>query len=57
MRAMKHSSYIMKGNAYSGTSPFTDLRAAGDEQTFNIRPGDIATDRFPENGLQRFVMF
>ena len=57
MWAMEHSPYIIKGNAYSRASPFTDLRSAGDQQTFDIRPGDISTDGFLENGLQGFAMF
>ena len=54
---MEHSPYIIEGNADSGASPFTDLRSAGDQQTFDIRPGDIGTDGFLENDLQGFTMF
>jgi len=54
---MEHSPYIIEGNAYSRTSPFTDLRSAGDQQTFNIRPGNIGTDGFLEDGLQSLTMF
>jgi len=56
MWAMEHSPHIIEGNAYSGTSSFTDLCSAGDQQTFNIRPGNIGADGFLENGLQGFTM-
>jgi len=49
---MEHSPYIIEDNAYSRASSFTDLRSAGDQQTFNIRPGNAGTDGCLENGLQ-----
>jgi hypothetical protein len=54
---MEHSPYIMEDNAYSRASSFTDLRSAGDQKTFNIRPGNVGTDGCLENGLQSFTMF
>jgi hypothetical protein len=54
---MQHSSYIIEGNTYSGTSPLTNLRSAGYQQTFNIRPGNIGTDRFLEDSLQSLTVF
>ena len=38
---MEHSPYIIEDNAYSGTSPFSDLRSAGDQQTFNGTVGEL----------------
>jgi len=56
MWAMEHSPHIMEGNAHSRTSPFTDLRSAGDQQAFNIGPSNIGADGCLENGLQGFTM-
>ena len=54
---MKHSPHTIESNTYSRTLPFTYLRSAGDQQAFNIRPGNIGADGFFENGLQSFTMF
>ena len=51
MWAMEHSPYIIEDDAYSRASSFTDLRSAGDQQTFSIRPGNVGTDGFLKDGL------
>jgi hypothetical protein len=51
MGAMKHSTYTMEGNTYSGASPFADFRAACVQQALNIGPRDIRSNRILENGV------
>lgn len=54
---MEHSPHAMESNTCSRTSPFTNLRSTGDQQAFNIGPGNIGTDGFLEDGLQSLTMF
>ena len=48
---MKHGTDPMEGNTYSGASSLAEFRAACAQQTLNINPGDIRSNRILENGV------
>jgi hypothetical protein len=51
MGTMKHGTDTIEGNTYSGASSLADCRAACAQQTLNISPRDIRSNRILENGV------
>jgi hypothetical protein len=51
MRTMKHGTHTIEGNTYSGASSLAEFRAACAQQTLNISPRDIRSNRILENGV------
>jgi hypothetical protein len=51
MGTMKHSTDTMEGNTDSGASSLTEFRAACAQQTLDISPRDIRSNRILENGV------
>jgi hypothetical protein len=48
---MKHRTDTMEGHTDSGASSLAEFRAACAQQTLNISPRDIGSNRILENGV------
>jgi len=51
MGTVKHGAHTMEGNPYSGASPLADLRSTRAQQTLDIGPGDIRSNRILEKSV------
>jgi hypothetical protein len=51
MGTMKHGPDAMEGNTHSGASSLAEFCAAGAQQTLNIDPRDIRSNRILKNGV------
>jgi hypothetical protein len=51
MGTMKHGTDTIEGNTDSGASSLADFRVTCVQQTLNISPRDIRSNRILENGV------